>query len=94
MQLNVASKHWMVWWFVIGVDTVPVMTSMQSSPDTAQLLSTLYTEAKKLNIRKHTRYLETGLEEDEYQEILQDIADLQKCYLPKCDMGWNKHRIT
>ncbi|XP_078313704.1 protein misato homolog 1-like isoform X2 [Crassostrea virginica] len=70
-----------------GVDTVPVMTSMQSSPDTAQLLSTLYTEAKKLNIRKHTRYLETGLEEDEYQEILQDIADLQKCYLPKCDMG-------
>ncbi|XP_062578532.1 protein misato homolog 1-like isoform X1 [Saccostrea cucullata] len=70
-----------------GVESVQMMTSMQSSPDTAQLLNTLYKEAKKLNIRKHTRYLECGLEEDEYQEILQDVADLEKCYRPKSDMG-------
>lgn len=70
-----------------GVDTVPMMTSMQSSPDCAQLLNTLYTEAKKLNIRKHTRYLESGLEEDEFQDMLQELAAQEKCYKPNSDMG-------
>lgn len=59
---------------------------MQSSPDTAVLLNTLYSDAKKLNIRKHTRFLEAGLEEDDYQEVLQDYASLEKCYLPRRDM--------
>lgn len=63
-----------------------MMTSMQSSPDTAVLLNTLYSDAKKLNIRKHTRFLEAGLEEDDYQEILQNFVSLEKCYLPRSDM--------
>lgn len=63
-----------------------MMTSMQSSPDTSVLLNTLYSDAKKLNIRKHTRFLEAGLEEDDYQEVLQDFVSLEKCYLPRCDM--------
>lgn len=69
-----------------GVETVPMMTSMQSSPDTAVLLNTLHSDAKKLNIRKHTRFLEAGLEEDDYQEILQDFVSLEKCYSPRSDM--------
>lgn len=63
-----------------------MMTSMQSSPDTAVLLNTLHSDAKKLNIKKHTRFLEAGLEEDDYQEILQDFVSLEKCYSPRSDM--------
>jgi hypothetical protein len=49
---------------ILGVDKVPVLTSLQSSPDIHQLTQTLHTEAAKLNIKKHSRYIEAGLEED------------------------------
>ncbi|XP_033750191.1 protein misato homolog 1-like [Pecten maximus] len=70
-----------------GVESVPVMTSLQITSDTAQLLHTLHTEATKLNIRKHHRYLDAGMEEDDYVEILGDIENLRRCYEQPSDMG-------
>lgn len=64
-----------------------MMTSLQSTLDIHQLLGTLHTEASKLNIRKHHRYLEAGLEEDEYVEILCNIDSLKHCYEENSDMG-------
>ncbi|XP_060066372.1 protein misato homolog 1-like [Ylistrum balloti] len=70
-----------------GVESVPMMSSLQISPDIAELLSTLHTEASKLNIRKHHRYLAAGMEEDDYMEILGDIENLRRCYEEPGDMG-------
>lgn len=68
-----------------GVDRIPVMTSLQSSPDIHQLTQTLHAEASKLNIKKHSAYIEAGLEEDNYQEILQELSDLDSCYVNKME---------
>lgn len=64
-----------------GVDKVPVLTSLQSSPDIHQLTQTLHTEAAKLNIKKHSRYIEAGLEEDAYLEVLHELSVLDSCYI-------------
>ncbi|CAC5403744.1 unnamed protein product [Mytilus coruscus] len=68
-----------------GVDRIPVMTSLQSSPDIHQLTQTLHTEASKLNIKKHSAYIEAGLEEDNYLEILQELSHLDSCYVNKME---------
>lgn len=64
------------------------MTSLQSSPDIHQLTQTLHAEASKLNIKKHSAYIEAGLEEDNYLEILQELSDLDSCYVNKMESLW------
>lgn len=66
-----------------GVDKIPVMTSLQSSPDIHELIQILHIEASKLNIKKHSRYIEAGLDEDSYLEILHDLSALDACYVNK-----------
>ena len=63
-----------------------MMTSVQSTPGVTGLLDTLHTEGCRLNIKKHHRYLEAGLDEDDYQETLNEIAALKLCYNNKSDM--------
>jgi hypothetical protein len=46
-----------------------------------QLTQTLHTEAAKLNIKKHSRYIEAGLEEDAYLEVLHELSVLDSCYV-------------
>lgn len=62
-----------------------MLTSLQSSPDIQNLTHTLYTEGSKLNIKKHTRYIEAGLEEDNYLEILHELSVLDACYTSKSE---------
>lgn len=63
-----------------GVETVPMMTSLQTSGDAVCLLSALHKAASKLDIRKHHQFLETGMELDDYHEVLENINTLLKCY--------------
>ncbi|XP_064609443.1 protein misato homolog 1-like [Liolophura sinensis] len=63
-----------------GVDSVPIMTSLQNSPEAGTFLQELHGEAKKINIRKHHQFLENGLEEDDFRESLEHIQTLFQCY--------------
>ncbi|XP_030832931.1 protein misato homolog 1 [Strongylocentrotus purpuratus] len=68
-----------------GVESIPAMTSLQSSPAVKHLLKSLLTEARKLDIHKFHGYLEEGLEEDEFKEHLQDLEQLMPCYLTEIE---------
>ena len=63
------------------------MTSMQSTAEVGVLLNALHTSAAKLNIKKHTRFLEAGLEEDDYWSTLEELSALEHCYDYGDDMG-------
>ncbi len=60
-------------WPFVGVETVPAMTSLQVTSSCGILLNTLHTQAAKFNIKKFHRYLESGMEEDDYKEIMNSI---------------------
>ena len=62
-----------------------MMTSLQSSPDIHTLTQTLHMEASKLNIKKHPHYIEAGLEEDNYLEVLHELSVLDSCYVNKSE---------
>ncbi|XP_041361041.1 protein misato homolog 1-like [Gigantopelta aegis] len=62
------------------VENIPMVTSIQSSPDIAAMVTSLHTSASSLNIRRHHRYLEAGLDIDEYKNILDNLQSLSQCY--------------
>ncbi|XP_013399730.1 protein misato homolog 1-like [Lingula anatina] len=65
----------------MGVNSVPVMTSLQSTPTSAKCVQALLKETKKLNISKYNKFLEAGLEQDDYKECLNSLETLQENYV-------------
>ena len=65
---------------VEAVESVPVMTSLQSSRGAGRHLSDLLTLATKLDIRRLHRAIDAGLEADEYKEVLEGLQTAARCY--------------
>ncbi|XP_076465690.1 protein misato homolog 1-like [Babylonia areolata] len=63
-----------------GVESVPMMTSLQCSTDVGDYVSSLHAEAARFNIRRHHHFLEAGLEEEEFSETLDILHSLADCY--------------
>lgn len=63
-----------------GVDSIPVMSCIQSTKESGKMVGELYEEAKKINIKRFHRFLSTGLEEDEFKETLNELANLGENY--------------
>ncbi|XP_052797879.1 protein misato homolog 1-like isoform X2 [Mya arenaria] len=63
-----------------GVESVPMMTSLQSTPELGTLIDSLYQAASKINMKKHHKYLACGMEEDDYAETLSSLMALRQCY--------------
>lgn len=57
-----------------------MMTSLQSSSDIGNYVSSLHMEAARFHIKKLHHFLEAGLEEEEYLETLQSVHELADCY--------------
>ena len=58
-----------------------MMTSLQSSPTTHNLLTELVKQAERLDIKKFHGYFEDGtLEQDEFKETLEGLREMTECY--------------
>ncbi|XP_045177352.2 protein misato homolog 1-like [Mercenaria mercenaria] len=62
------------------VDSVPMITSLQCTPDAGIVIRQLYDAVSRMNIKKHHRHLSAGLEEDDYEEILANLEVLAANY--------------
>ncbi len=69
-----------------GVDRVPVMTSLQCTQSVGDLLTKLHDYSSRLNIAKFHKYLEAGLEADEFKETLDSLKTLAENYEDNRDM--------
>lgn len=67
------------------VESVPVFSSLQSTATSGNILEVLLSETAKLNIRKYHRFLESGLEQDDYVEIRENLQTVQDGYT--CQAG-------
>ncbi|XP_033634829.1 protein misato homolog 1-like [Asterias rubens] len=63
-----------------AVESLPMMTSLQTSPAAQEMLTHLVKEGSKVDIRKCHGYFEDGLERDEYIETLNRLEALAHCY--------------
>uniref|UniRef100_A0A8B9MU04 Protein misato homolog 1 n=1 Tax=Accipiter nisus TaxID=211598 RepID=A0A8B9MU04_9AVES len=62
------------------VESIPVLAALQSSPVLHTLLYSLYKDLQKLNTRRWPSFFSAGVEQDDFQEALQELRTLSQCY--------------
>ncbi|XP_053823159.1 protein misato homolog 1 isoform X2 [Vidua chalybeata] len=63
-----------------GVESIPVLAALQSSPVLHWLLSGLCRELRAPNVRRWSSFFTAGVEQDDFQEALEEIKTLAQCY--------------
>ncbi|NXC42658.1 MSTO1 protein, partial [Penelope pileata] len=63
-----------------AVESIPVLTSLQSSPALHTLLYGLYKDLQKLDTRRWASFFAAGVEQDDFHEALQELRTLSQCY--------------
>ncbi|KGL85914.1 Protein misato 1, partial [Charadrius vociferus] len=63
-----------------AVESVPVLAALQSSPLLHTLLYGLYKDVQKLNTRRWASFFSAGVEQDDFQEALEELRTLSQCY--------------
>ncbi|KFW08831.1 Protein misato 1, partial [Eurypyga helias] len=63
-----------------AVESIPVLAALQSSPVLHTLLHRLYKDLQKLNTRRWASFFSAGVEQDDFQEALQELRTLSQCY--------------
>ncbi|XP_069506090.1 protein misato homolog 1 isoform X2 [Ambystoma mexicanum] len=69
------------------VESIPVLTAMQSSSVMQSTLRGLCNEVSKLDVRRWDSYFTGGLEQEEYHEALQELRTLAQCYKGSIDLA-------
>ncbi|XP_067878963.1 protein misato homolog 1 isoform X2 [Heterodontus francisci] len=69
-----------------AVESIPVLTALQSSPVLHSVLHNLYREVSRLNLRKFSTFLSAGTELDDFKEVLEELRSLSQCYKMNFDM--------
>ena len=64
----------------LGVNSVPVMTFLQSSMSVQGHLKDLLEETRNLDIRRLHRLTSCGLEFEEIRELINGLQDQHHCY--------------
>jgi len=59
---------------------VPVMTFLQSSQTAGHHLNDLLASARRLDVKRLHKVVESGLEADEYNEVLESLQSVAGCY--------------
>ncbi|NXP77956.1 MSTO1 protein, partial [Ramphastos sulfuratus] len=63
-----------------AVESVPVLAALQSSPVLQGLLRSLHRDLQKLNVRRWFSFFSAGVEQDNFQEALEELRTLSQCY--------------
>ncbi|NXM13850.1 MSTO1 protein, partial [Ploceus nigricollis] len=63
-----------------GVESIPVLAALQSSPGLHWLLSGLCRELRAPRLRRWSGFFTAGVEQDEFQEALEELKSLAQCY--------------
>ncbi|NXN28878.1 MSTO1 protein, partial [Nycticryphes semicollaris] len=63
-----------------GVESIPVLATLQSAPVLHTLLQGLYKDLQQLNTRRWNSFFSAGVEQQEFQEALEELRTLAQCY--------------
>lgn len=63
-----------------GIEEIPMMTAVQNSNEIADTLENLHTTVSRIKIVKIPRFLDSGLETEEYKELLEQLLVFKEQY--------------
>ncbi|XP_044847691.1 protein misato homolog 1 isoform X2 [Mauremys mutica] len=62
------------------VESIPVLTALQSSPTLHSALYSLYKELHRVDVRRWASFFSAGIELHDFQEALHELRTLSQCY--------------
>jgi hypothetical protein len=65
---------------------VPAIAGLHSCRSAGEMLESLHSEVKKLGLKRFHNFRDSGLEEVEYRECLDRLAQLRECYNEEFDI--------
>ncbi|NXA57002.1 MSTO1 protein, partial [Nothocercus julius] len=66
--------------FPAAVESIPVVSALQSSPVLHTVLHGLYKELRALDMRRWASFFSAGVEEEDFREALHKLRALAECY--------------
>uniref|UniRef100_A0A8C0QK81 Misato mitochondrial distribution and morphology regulator 1 n=1 Tax=Chelonoidis abingdonii TaxID=106734 RepID=A0A8C0QK81_CHEAB len=63
-----------------AVESIPVLTALQSSPTLHSALYSLYKELHRVDVRRWASFFSAGIELYDFQEALHELRTLSQCY--------------
>ncbi|NWI59915.1 MSTO1 protein, partial [Calyptomena viridis] len=69
------------------VQSIPVLAALQASPALHSLLSGLCQDLRARNVRRWSSFFTAGVEQDDFQEALEELRTLAQCY----ETGFGAH---
>ena len=75
-------SYLIIYMFILAVSEVATFTSLQSTSECGELLGQMLRDVKKFNIKKFHKFQQSGLEEDDYNEVLCSLDSMQMLYSP------------
>ncbi|KAM9114562.1 protein misato homolog 1 isoform 1-T1 [Pangshura tecta] len=63
-----------------AVESIPVLTALQSSPTLHSALYSLYKELHQVDVRRWASFFSAGIELYDFQEALHELRTLSQCY--------------
>ncbi|XP_075763967.1 protein misato homolog 1 isoform X1 [Pelodiscus sinensis] len=70
-----------------ALESIPVLTAVQSSPVLYSALCRLYKELQRVNLRRCASYFSAGVELSDFQEALHELRTLAQCYETSSVLG-------
>ncbi|XP_030397864.1 protein misato homolog 1 isoform X1 [Gopherus evgoodei] len=69
-----------------AVESIPVLTALQSSPTLHSALYSLYKELHRVDVRRWASFFSAGIELYDFQEALHELRTLSQCYKTSSDL--------
>ncbi|XP_026513895.1 protein misato homolog 1 isoform X2 [Terrapene carolina triunguis] len=75
------------------VESIPVLTALQSSPALYSALYSLYKELHRVDIRRWASFFSAGIELYDFQEALHELRTLSQCYKTSSELDESEDEV-
>uniref|UniRef100_A0A674JZY0 Protein misato homolog 1 n=1 Tax=Terrapene triunguis TaxID=2587831 RepID=A0A674JZY0_9SAUR len=76
-----------------AVESIPVLTALQSSPALYSALYSLYKELHRVDIRRWASFFSAGIELYDFQEALHELRTLSQCYKTSSELDESEDEV-
>jgi len=80
---TIGSSFWKpdenIYWDSVG-KTMPTLTSWNSNPTSGDIVKVISERARKVKLAKMHRFQDAGLEQDDYDSMIESLTSLSECY--------------
>lgn len=80
IEFNGTVRDGIIYIYFVVIKELPVMTAVQNSNELSNTLENLHTNVSRIKLAKIPRFADSGLETEDYKEILEQLITFKEQY--------------